>query len=167
MKSLIVLPNSKGVWQFPLALLAVLFFTEEAAFGGENSIPKEQAPTAVLILSNSDVDPGVGLAIFTLLIPDIPTEIFTVPKQLLEISWRTTYYPQTLGEEVQLCYDRPYSSDNNCRRIYPNSSGTLMDFNDQPFGHGSRVTIKHKVLGGMRPYARPAGVDSVTFKYRY
>lgn len=168
MKSLIVLQNSKGACQFSLALLTVfMFFTGEAAFGAEHSIAKEQAPTSILILSNSNIEPSIGFAIFTIMIPDIPPGTFNAPKQLLEIGWRTTYYPQTINEDIELCYHRPYSSEKSCRTIYPNSSGNLMDFNDQPFGHGSKVTINHKVLGGTRPYARPAGLDFVTFKYRY
>ncbi len=167
MKSLMVLPKSKGVCQFSLALLTVFMFFTGAAFGAEYSIAKEQAPTSILILSNSNIEPSIGFAIFTIMIPDIPPGTFNAPKQLLEIGWRTTYYPQTINEDIELCYHRPYSSEKSCRTIYPNSSGNLMDFNEQPFGHGSKVTINHKVLGGTRPYARPAGVDFVTFKYRY
>lgn len=168
MKSLIVHPCNKSAYKYPLALFAVsMVFTTEAAFAAENFIAKEQAPGAVLILSNSNVEPSIGFSSFTILAADIPAGTFNDPKQLLEIIWNTTYYPQTLGEGVQLCYFRPYSSESNCRTIYPNSSGIMTDFNDQSFGHGAKVTIRHKVLGGTPPYARPAGVDSVTFRYRY
>jgi hypothetical protein len=148
-------------------LAALMAFANSAVFAAEHSIPKTTAPGAILILSNSDVDPGVGFATFSVLYPDIPEGTLLDPKQLLEIRWNTTYYPQTLSEIVELCYFRPFSSQRSCERVTPNSSGTSMFFNDQPFGHGSKVEIRHTVLGGVRPYARPAGADSVTFRYRY
>jgi hypothetical protein len=168
MKSLMALQNSKGACQFPIALFAVfIILTQVDASAAEYTISKMKAPSPVLILSNSNIDPGVGFAIFDILYPDIPAGTLVGPKQLLEISWRTTYYPGTINEDVELCYFLPFSSQNSCEKIYPNASGTLMLFNDQAFGHGSKVVINHKVLGGARPYARPAGVDSVSFKYRY
>lgn len=168
MKSLMVCQNSKSASQLSFALFAgFIIFTQADTFAAEHTISKMKAPSPVLILSNSNIDPGVGFAVFDILYPDIPAGTLVRPKQLLEISWRTTYYPGTINEDIELCYFLPFSSQNNCEKIYPNASGTLMLFNDQAFGHGSKVVINHKVLGGARPYARPAGVDSVSFKYRY
>lgn len=168
MKSLIVYSGGKRASSYSLALLAILMIsTIGTAWAAEFSITKAEAPGPVLVLSNSNTDPGVGFSKFSILYPDIPAGTLNDPKQLLEIRWSTTYYPGTLNDEVRLCYYRPFSSQENCEQVYPNSSGVLMGFNDQAFGHGSKVMIYHKVLGGTPPYARPAGVDSVTFKYRY
>ncbi len=138
-----------------------------SAFAAEAVITKSVAPGPILILSNSNDEPSVGFSRFNVSPSDIPSEVSLKQKQLLGIQWSTTYYPQTLNDEVELCYYRPYSSDRSCEPIQPNSSGVVERFNDQPFGRGSTVEIRHRVLGGMRPYARPAGVDSVTFRYRY
>lgn len=163
-----MMKSSKSTYQILLAVFFVLaVITKDAAVAAEHFITKSVAPGPVLVLSNSNTVPGVGFATFNVLAVDIPAGTLVNPKQLLEVRWSTTYYPGTLGEDVQLCYYRPFSSQENCHTIFPNSSGELMIFNDQSFGHGSKVTIKHKVLGGTRPHARPAGVDSVTFKYRY
>ncbi|WP_419793766.1 hypothetical protein MYA83_19515 [Pseudomonas palleroniana] len=149
------------------ALLGVLAVSvSEEAFASEWSISKTMAPGSVLVLSNSNIDPAVGFSLFNILSADITVGTFADPKQLLEIQWKTTYYPQSIQEDVHLCYSRPYSSQEDCERIYPNSSGTLSKFNDQAFGNGSRVKIKHSVLGGTPPLNHPAGVDLVTFRYR-
>lgn len=151
-----------------VTLIAVFtLFENNSAFAVEGVVTKTAAPDPVLILSNSNTEPSIGFARFSILGPDIPAEARLVPRKLLGIRWSTTYYPQTLNETVELCYYRPFSSQRECRPIQPNSSDELTFFNDQPFGHGSIVDIRHSVLGGERPYARPAGVDSVTFRYRY
>lgn len=137
------------------------------SYAQEFSITKVGAPGPVLVLSNSNTSPCVGLTSFTVFTSDIPQGTLIVPKQLLEIQWRTTYYPDSVSQRVQFCYYRPYSSQENCVDIGSGSSGTIYDFNNQSFDHGARVTIKHYVLGGVPPYTRPAGADSVTFRYRY
>ena len=133
----------------------------------EGSISKSEAPGPVLVLSNSNVSPGVGFATFSVISSDFPPGTLIDPKQLLEVQWRTTYYPDSIKEDVKLCYSRPFSSQEECRVIRANSVGTLSDFNAQSFGNGSRVKIYHEVYGGTPRYTRPAGVDTVTFKYRY
>lgn len=150
----------------------VLLFVWMILVGGksdaeEQSITKVGAPSPVLVLSNSDTSPGVGLVSFNVFTSDIPQGTLINPKQLLEIQWNTTYCPGSVTQRVQFCYYRPYSSQENCVDIRSGSSGTLYDFNNQSFDHGVRVTIKHYVLGGTPPYTRPAGADSVTFRYRY
>ncbi|TFY88980.1 hypothetical protein DYL59_13865 [Pseudomonas kairouanensis] len=153
---------------FWLALLsALMIFEAGSAFAGEETITKSKAPDAVLIVSISNVEPGVGFSRFSILGVDIPRAVSLKQKQLLGILWSTTYYPGILNDTVELCYYRPYSSERSCVPIQPNSSGEVMYFNDQPFDRGSVVEIRHHVLGGERPYARPAGIDSVTFRYRY
>ena len=148
-------------------LVILMVVNNDSAFAVDGVVSKTMAPGPVLILSNANVSPSVGFSRFSILALDIPAEARLAPRQLLGVRWSTTYYPQTLNERVELCYYRPFSSDRDCREIRPNSSGELTDFNDQPFGHGSIVDIRHYVLGGSPPYARPAGVDSVTYLYRY
>lgn len=142
-----------------------VFFASDS-IAQERSITKIKAPNPILVLSNSDTVAGVGFARLHVFTADIPAAIFADSKQLMEIQWSTTYYPQGFGEEVKLCYIRPYSTEESCRAIYPNSSGTLFDFNAQAFDHGAYVTIYHRVYGGTPRYIQPAGVDSVTFRYR-
>lgn len=154
-----------------IKFLFVLFAVSVVPFVGaasaqENAISKSAAPGAVLVLSNSDTSPGVGFATFYVRSSDFSPGTLIDPKQLVEIQWSTKYYPDSIRENVKLCYSRPFSSEETCRNIYPNSFGTLHDFNIQTFGNGSRVIIYHEVYGGTPRYTRPSGVDSVTFKYR-
>ncbi|TFF13448.1 hypothetical protein EXW72_01055 [Pseudomonas sp. BCA14] len=168
MKSSVVWWRCVSAHKSLFILLGVLTVSaSEDTFASEWSISKTMTPGSVLVLSNSTIDPATGFSVFYIISADIPAGTLIDPKQLLEIQWKTTYYPQSTQEDVHLCYSRPYSSQENCERIYPNSSGTLSTFNDQAFGNGSRVKIKHSVLGGTPPLNRPAGVDSVTFRYRY
>lgn len=153
------------VWIVVCVVLAV--FTKDVVLAAEHSIAKTVAPGPILVLSNSNTHPGVEFASFNVLASDIPSGTLADPKQILEVQWRTTYYPGTIREEVRLCYYRPFSLEENCQIIAPSSSGVLMDFNNQYFGNGSKIQIFHKVWGGTPPYARPAGADSVTIKYRY
>ena len=91
-----------------------------------------------------------------------------VPKKLLGIEWRTTHYLENFNERVELCYLRPFNSeDSNCKQIFPNASGVLHDFNDLPFGNGTGVTIKHHVGPGGTVIGHPAGSDTVTYRYSY
>ncbi len=136
-------------------------------FAAESTVSKSAAPGPVLILSNANIDPSIGFSRFNISHSDIPRDASLKPKELLEIRWNTTYYPQTLNDSVELCYYRPFSSTRSCETIFPNSSGVILRFNDQPFGPGSIIDIRHSVLGGSPPYARPAGVDSIILKYRY
>lgn len=168
MKGAIVFVRSSGPSKYLLALVAALvIFINEVVQAQERSIPKSEAPGPVLVLSNSDTSPGVGFASFSVVSSDFPPGTLVDPKQLVEVQWNTTYYPESIMEDVKLCYSRPFSSQEDCRKILPNSSGTLSDFNVQSFGNGSRVRIYHDVYGGTPRYTRPAGADSVVFKYRY
>lgn len=158
----------KGINKFWLAVCVVLaFFTKDVVLAAEGVFTKTVAPGPILVLSNSNDVPGVEFANFSVLAADIPSGTLYDPKQISEIRWSTTHYPGTLREQIELCYYRAFNAEKDCRDIFPSSSGVLMDFNNQPFGHGSKVTIFHKVWGGTPPYARPAGVDSLTIKYRY
>ena len=146
---------------------ALLVSTSGTVYAAEGSISKSEAPGPVLVLSNSDTSPGVGFSSFTIISSDFPQGTLIDPKQLLEVQWSTTYYPDSIRENVKLCYSRPFSSQEDCRTILPNSSGALSDFNVQSFDNGVRVRIYHEVYGGTPRYTRPAGIDRVTFRYKY
>lgn len=168
MKSLNVVPADKSVRRSLQGVAAVwMVFVSGSVFSAEHVISKTNAPTSVLVLSLSDIYPATGFSSFYVNSPDIPAGTLILPKKLLEIQWNTTYYPKTIRDDVELCYYRPFSSQKTCETIRPNASGDFKIFNDQAFGHGSRVVINHSVLGGEPPFARPAGVDSVKFKYQY
>ena len=168
MKSLNVVPLVTFTRSFLLGLVgAVAAIASGSVFAEERLLTKSDPPTPVLVLSMSDIYPGTGFSTFNVSYTDIPTGTLTLPKKLIGIQWSTTYYPKTIRDAVELCYYRPFSSERTCQDIQPSSSGTFDIFNDQAFGHGSKVVINHSVLGGEPPFARPAGVDSVTFKYQY
>lgn len=168
MEGTIVFVRSSVPRKYLLALVAALvIFINEVVQAQERSIPKSEAPGPVLVLSNSDTSHGVGFASFSVVNSDFPPGTLADPKQLVEVQWNTTYYPESIMEDVKLCYSRPFSSQEDCRKILPNSSGILSDFNVQSFGNGSRVRIYHDVYGGTPRYTRPSGADSVAFKYRY
>ncbi len=157
--------NSKRT-QFAL-LAALVMSVSGAVHAAEGRITKSAAPNAVLVLSNSNTMPGTGFVIFSVLNSDFPSSTALDPKQLVDIQWSATYYPDSIGEIVELCYQRTFSSPEDCRRIRPNSSGTLLDFSGEFIGYVSRIKIYHRVLGGTPRYTRPAGVDSVVLRYKY
>jgi hypothetical protein len=111
---------------------------------------------------------GFGLAQFPISSTDFPKTIpLYATKRLQGISWRTTYYPDNLGEKVYICYFRPIASEHEpCEEISPNSSGVTHEFDSLPFDKYAKVMIRHKVSGG-KDYGTPAGVDTITVKYSY
>ncbi|WP_124356216.1 hypothetical protein [Pseudomonas synxantha] len=144
-------------------LIGITFSPSGVVNAEEKMISKTVTPTVINVISIG----GTGLAIFSLSPSDFPAGSFGVPKQLLGIDWNTTSYPENIKESVELCYSRPYNTaQRTCVPIWPGSSGTSTDFNDQPFGQGAGVTIKHHVLGGGARLGYPAGSDTVTVRYR-
>jgi hypothetical protein len=96
-----------NVRKFILVLFALLLFVSASlALAEERSFTKGDTPSPVLVLSNE----GVGLANFYANSLDFPSGTLPDPKELLEIAWRTTYYPESANSKVELCYFRPYSS---------------------------------------------------------
>lgn len=111
--------------------------------------------------------PGSGMAHFSLISSNFPSGTGLKTKTLQGIDWSTTSYPNNTGEQVELCYWRPYNSTNQtCVPILPNSSGTVTVFNNESFGPGAGVLIRHTVTGGQAP-GYPAGSDTVTYRYSY
>lgn len=144
-------------------LIGMTLFPYGAVCAEEKMISKTVTPTIINVISIG----GTGLAIFGLSPSDFPAGSFGVPKQLLGIDWSTTSYPENIKESVELCYSPPYNTaQQTCVPIWPGSSGTLTVFNDQPFGQGASLTIKHHVLGGGARLGYPIGSDAVTVRYR-
>jgi len=143
-----------------LPLIFVLISTPSFAVNG--TIAKTAAPGVVVVTTG-----GVGTAYFNVLSADFPSGALSKTKTLQGVDWTTTSYPNHPLERVELCYYRPYTANPvACRPIAPNSSGTEPGFNNQTFGAGSQVTIRHWMNGGPQP-ASPAGRDSVTIRYSY
>lgn len=142
----------------PLALLLI----SAPSFAVDAQITKSASPGVVIVTNG-----GVGQAAVFASSSDFPAGTLSKTKTLLGIDWQTTWYPNNPGETVQLCYYRPYSATAvGCVPIIRNASGTVTNFNNQPFGAGVEVMIRHSLNGGPQP-ASPAGRDTVTFRYRY
>lgn len=165
MKRLIAVPCDISVRKALLALCAVAASSiSSIAYAEDRTISKTSKPGVIVVLSNG----GTGLSFFNLLSTDFPSGTTTLPKKLLGVEWSTTYYPEAIGERVELCYFRPYNSvEANCREISKGSSGTQLDFNDLPFGNGAGITIRHHVEAGGVQIANAAGNDTVTYRYSY
>lgn len=164
MKRLLAVSYGVGVRKALLGVLVVVVPTMGIAYAQERVINKISKPAVIVVLS----DGGFGLAFFQLLNVDFPPGTTTLPKKLLGIEWTTTYYPDAIGESIELCYFRPYNRvRENCREISKNSSGVMFDFNDLPFGNGAQVVIRHDIKGAGVRIANAAGNDSVTYRYSY
>lgn len=170
MKILLVLPLSTLMFSksmrnsLLIPLAAAAFAVNGPAYAIDDFIAKTIRPDIINVTSNG----GTGLAQFSVISTDFPSGTLGDPKKLQAIEWITTSYPQNLDEIVELCYQRPFNSNQtDCREIQPNSSGTFTEFNEQTFGNGSRVIIRHKVSAGGAQVGHPAGNDSVTFRYSY
>ena len=168
MKSLIEFGCGVNSKKSKFALLVALVVSVNASvYAAEGVITKSNAPNAVLVLSNSNTVPGVGFVIFSITNSDFPSGAALDSKRLLDIQWSTTYYPDSINEDVKLCYQRTFSSQEDCRTILPNSFGTLSDFDGEFISYVSQIKIYHNVYGGTPRYTRPAGVDSIMLRYRY
>lgn len=141
-------------------ILATFSLSIQAA---EHRITKQAAPSQVLILDSTGE--GTGTSRHSLLSMDFPKGTLSKMKTLKAIEWRTTYFPRNTGEDVKLCYMRPYSiKEVGCVKIAPNASGTVSSFNNERFGNGATVNIRHTVSGGDK-FGRAAGKDVVIFHY--
>lgn len=145
------------------AFVLLSTFVSTAVLATDGSITKTVSPGSMLVLSNG----GVSQSQFGLVSSDFPSGTLPNRKTLTAIEWQTTWYPGAVGETLELCYFRPYSSTEvGCRPIQPNSSGTIYDFNDQRFDNGSKVVIYHRAQGGSG-VLQPSGQDVVTYRYSY
>jgi hypothetical protein len=139
-----------------------LLLISAPGFAVTASITKTATPSVVIVTTG-----GVGLSTFFTSYSDFPSGTAFKPKSLLGIDWQTTSYPNNPNELVELCYFLPYTANPvRCDRITRNSSGTDIGFNQQTFGLGVEVMIRHSTNGGPQP-AYPAGRDTVTFRYSY
>lgn len=144
------------------ALALALAMASSYSYAIDATITKTVTPNVIIVVTG-----GTGLAQFNLLSGDFPSGTLSKPKTLQGIDWNTTLYPNNTGETVELCYYRPYASTPvGCTNILPNASGTVTAYNNQTFGPGAKVIIRHQVQGGQQP-GYPAGSDTVTFRYSY
>ncbi|MDB6047332.1 MAG: hypothetical protein JWR17_78 [Pseudomonas sp.] len=141
-------------------LPAVLLCVSVAGVAAERSAYKSMTPYTILY-------PGVvGHSQFILSSSDLPGRGLLSP-QLQSIKWRTTAFPNSTGEKVEICYVRPGSrTHTDCIDISKNSSGTVTEFNSFRFDVGSSVVIRHSATGG-KNNSKPAGQDSVIYTYSY
>jgi hypothetical protein len=104
---------------------------------------------------------------FTALSGDFPSGTSLLTKTLVGIDYVATSYPNNTGEEVKLCYHKPDNANPyGCTKIQPNSSSTINTYNNVDFGPGAKIIIHHELKGGTQP-GRPAGQDTVTFRFTY
>lgn len=142
----------------PLALI----LASTCCFAASGQITKSVTPNNVTIVAG-----GTGMSQFNALSSDFPSGTSLKTKTLVGIDYITTNYPNNTGEQVELCYYKPYNSNQyGCVQIQPSSSGTLNNFNNSDFGPGAKVIINHRLQGGTQP-GRPAGQDTVTFRFTY
>ena len=142
----------------PLALMAV----SACCFAASGQIAKSATPNNVTIVAG-----GTGMSQFSALSGDFPSGTSLKTKTLVGIDYKTTSYPNNTGEQVQLCYYKPYNANPyGCTTIQPNANGTINTYNNVDFGPGAKVIINHLLQGGTQP-GRPAGQDSVTLRYTY
>ncbi|WP_131192142.1 hypothetical protein [Phytopseudomonas daroniae] len=133
------------------------------AYAVDATISKSVKPDNILVLSSG----GSGLAQFNLSTSDFPPGTGNLTKTLKGIDYTTTSYPSHVGEEVELCYYRPYNSTPyDCVELLPNSSGVVNYFNNTTFGPGARIVIRHTVTSGPNP-GYPAGNDQIVVRFSY
>nr|WP_314568862.1 hypothetical protein [uncultured Pseudomonas sp.] len=148
----------------PALITAVTILCSNGLSAEERTLTKTVKPDVINVLSIG----GSGLAQFGVTAADLPEGTIATPKKLKGIDWRTTYYPQNINETIELCYYLPFTGAAlGCRKITPNSQGTLSDFNGERFGHGSRIIIRHSVEAGGARLGYPATTDSVSIRYSY
>ena len=161
MKRFLAIPYNMGIRKAMLAVLVVSMLCANSTAYAE-TITKVVKPDIINVLSNG----GSGLAQFNLFSTDFPSGTLAIPRKLQGIDWTTTSYLQSIGEDVELCFYLPFNSTQvGCERLSPNASGTLDVFNNQRFGNGSKVIIRHTIKGGSDRVSRPAGSDSLTFRF--
>lgn len=140
----------------------VAMFANDLVFAVEKVIVKTKTPPAIIVVTKG----GSAMSQFSLLSAEFPNQSSFKSKKLKGIAWRSTSYPQSFGETVELCYHRPYSiHPMSCTALTPNASGVLVKYNNERFGAGVKVIIRHRVVGGGPRVSYPQGSDSLTFTY--
>jgi len=162
MKRLLAVSYGVGLRRALCGVLAVSLLSASITASAE-TVNKVVKPDVITVLSIG----GSGLAQFYLLSTDFPSGTLAIPRKLQGIDWTTTAYLQSFGETVELCLYPPFNSVTplGCEAIASNSSGTVNTFNDQRFGNGSKVIIRHTILGASERLSYPAGNDSLTFRF--
>ena len=157
--SVISINQGRGMKKLTVIAVALLSFNALAA---DKVLIKTKKPPHIVVAKN-----GSAMSQFSVLSSDFSERgLLLAKKRLTSIDWSTTYYPDNLDEEVEICYNQPGRINHDlCQRIDPNSSGRILAFNAFKFDMHTRVTIRHSVKGG-RNSGRSAGVDTVVINYR-
>jgi hypothetical protein len=137
----------------PLALV----FVSLSGVAGEYSVTMADTPNLITIPG------GTGLSVYTVRSTDIQSRTLA---KVVSIDWNTTGYPQSIGENVEICF-RVLGGRTICEPIAPNSSGTVYSFAGQSFYPGAGVNIRHTTQVGGARNSRPSGQDMVRFNLRY
>ena len=140
-----------------------LILVSANGFAADQSLSKTATPPRIVVAKD-----GSAMAQFWVHSRDFSAPgMLLAKKRLTSIEWQTTYYPDNLNEEVQICYTEPGRIDPAlCRVIDKNSSGSTEVFNQLNFDKHARITIRHSVKGG-RNSGAPAGSDSVIINYSF
>lgn len=96
---------------------------------------------------------------------EYPTPSSMTGARLSAVSWTAASYPQSTGEQAELCLQRVGNAP-ECYDITPGMSGRYNFSAMYPWGYASYIMIKHSHTGGPR-VSRPLGSDSVTFHMSY
>ncbi|WP_133154983.1 hypothetical protein [Billgrantia endophytica] len=108
----------------------------------EASVSTESNPGRMLALSSGG---GIKQSFHHPTRADCPQDAILPRKELTDIEWQTMWYPDAIGQRVELCYFAPYASNSvDCILVSPNSSGNISSFNGQLFDIDSNVELVYE-----------------------
>jgi hypothetical protein len=134
-------------------LSLVLMFASVSAMAGEYSVTMVDTPNRITVPG------GVGLSVYSIGSRETRRQL---SGKVVSIEWSTTSYPQSVGEEVELCF-RVYKGETPCVPIAPGTSGISYEFQGESFFPGAGVNIRHKTKEGGQRNSRPSGQDRIKF----
>lgn len=134
-------------------LSLVLMFASMSALAGEYSVTMVDTPNRITVPG------GTGLSVWSFGSRETRRQ---QSGKVLSIEWSTTNYPQSVGEEVELCF-RVYRGETRCVPIEPGASGINYEFKGESFFPGAGLNIRHTTKAGGARNSRPSGQDKVTF----
>ncbi|WP_397451805.1 hypothetical protein [Pseudomonas sp. NA-150] len=138
----------------------LLLVSVSGAVMADQSITRSVTPFSI-------TRPGVaGGAMYTMRMADFPGRGWKTPR-LNSIQLRTTYFPNSIGETVEVCFMSVSQRGlNNCIDASPNALIKIERFNTQRFDVGVSLYVRHHAQDG-KQNSRPAGQDTMTFNYSY
>jgi hypothetical protein len=134
-------------------LSLVLMFASVSAMAGEYSVTMVDTPNRITVPG------GTGLSVYSIGSRETRRQ---QSGKVVSIEWSTTSYPQSVGEEVELCF-RVYRGDTRCVPIEPGTTGINHEFKGESFFPGAGLNIRHTTKAGGVRNSRPSGQDKVTF----